>query len=446
MTDRYSLLGAVVQVFVALCPGQRSARSRIQSYRPYGTRLCVAPKRSAELALLGAPSAVQRFAKLARPHPCHKSYRMAASCHCTRNELFSACPSKKRSVPTRRRCDASSCSTGRWSLSERDGYVYTPADCDLVRPTVATVRQCLSGRHLLFFGDSMQRYLYLTLTNFLVNGEWPRDEQLRPGGESPCSERTWGQDASTPGTAAGWERYFKGTNAALRGHEICDCWRSEKCCKETELTENRYTQVGNAAVSFVTQLDSAEWPPHGTIAPGSHRHMRTAIACEAGACRNGTGGTPWSMLPHQFMESALPALGVTDVIINSGQHYTTLGKPDRQRAVKRMFAAAAASVGPKRVWFRTTTPRFKNSAVQMSNLFGDKLRSKGWAALPDVEDEMDAADANGVGVLDMFEVIMRMKHSSLNISEQEGAFVDEVHVKCSVNRELLSLILAAICG
>ena len=81
----------------------------------------------------------------------------------------------------------------------------------------------------------------------------------------------------------------------------------------------------------------------------------------------------------------------------------------------------------------------------MSNLFGDKLRSKGWAALPDVEDEMDAADANGVGVLDMFEVIMRMKHS-LNISEQESAFVDKVHVKCSVNRELLSLILAAICG
>ena len=111
-----------------------------------------------------------------------------------------------------------------------------------------------------------------------------------------------------------------------------------------------------------------------------------------------------------------------------------------------MFAAAAASVGPKRAWFRTTTPRFKNSAVQMSNLFGDKLRSKGLAALPDVEDEMDAADTHGVGVLDMFEVIMRMKHSSLNISEQEGAFVDEVHVKCSVNRELLSLILAAICG
>ena len=174
--------------------------------------------------------------------------------------------------------------------------------------------------------------------------------------------------------------------------------------------------------------------------------MRNAIACEAGSCRNGTGGTAWSMLTYQFMESALPALGVTDVIMNSGQHYTTLGKPDRQRAVKQMFAAAAASVGPKRAWFRTTTPRFKNAAVQMSNLFGDKLRSKGWAALQDVEDEMDAADAHGVGVLDMFEVIMRMKHSSLNISEQEGAFVDEVHVKCSVNRELFSLILAAICG
>lgn len=103
---------------------------------------------------------------------------------------------------------------------------------------------------------------------------------------------------------------------------------------------------------------------------GPHRQMRAAIACEAGACRNST----WSVSPGRFMESALPAMGVTDVVINSGQHYTTLGQPRRQRAVKQMFAAAAASVAPKRVWFRTTTPRIRNSAVTWTNRMGERIR------------------------------------------------------------------------
>lgn len=69
---------------------------------------------------------------------------------------------------------------------------------------------------------------------------------------------------------------------------------------------------------------------------------------------------------------------------------------------------------------------------------------KGWAGKVDVEDEMDTADANGVGVLDMFEVVMRL--NQLNTSERAGAFVDGVHLKCSGNRELLFLMLAAICA
>ena len=52
------------------------------------------------------------------------------------------------------------------------------------------------------------------------------------------------------------------------------------------------------------------------------------------------------------MALALPKLGVSDVIINSGHHYTTVGKPDRQRYVEQLFAAASRGARPPEVFVR----------------------------------------------------------------------------------------------
>ena len=57
----------------------------------------------------------------------------------------------------------------RWHVAGADGgYTYEVAGCRLARPTVHTARACLRGRHVLFSGDSISRYLYLTLATFLV--------------------------------------------------------------------------------------------------------------------------------------------------------------------------------------------------------------------------------------------------------------------------------------
>ena len=53
------------------------------------------------------------------------------------------------------------------------------------------MRRCLRGRHLLFSGDSISRYLYLSLATFLVSGVWPADGPLLAGEPSVCHERSF---------------------------------------------------------------------------------------------------------------------------------------------------------------------------------------------------------------------------------------------------------------
>jgi len=381
---------------------------------------------------------------------------MAATCACGKYDMLNfTCgagpPSPRRHPHVEKKvCNRHSCSNGHWERHEGSGYAYVPSACRLVRPTGAMVRQCLAGRHLLFFGDSLQRYLYMTLAHFLVHDEWPRD-LASYGGESGetsvCYESSWLPPNSTRGIdyGDGWTRYFKGSNSVLRGHEVCDCMRTS-CCKEEDLNENRFTKVGAASVSFVTQLVDPKWKPHGSVPLGSHREMRAAAGCEASSgapCRTtGARSMAWRMTAPEFMARAVPRLGVTDVIINSGQHYTTLGKPEKQAIVRQTLAAAAASA-KRGAWFRTTTPRIAGGKLIWTNRIGERIRVKSWPGLPDSEDETDAAAAVGAGVMDIFEVFMRLKASPLG--EQFGAYIDGNHVQCSVNREMLILMLSMLC-
>lgn len=377
---------------------------------------------------------------------------MAATCACGNYNMLNFTCGAGHARPRRHPhvatppCGRDSCSNGHWEVRNGSGYTYVPSACRLVRPTGAMVRQCLAGRHLLFFGDSLQRYLYLTLAHFLVHDEWPRDlSSYRDGSEaSVCYESSWQRQNSTGDLdyGDGWTRYFEGSNGVLRGHEVCDCMRTS-CCKESELRENRFTKVGDASVSFVTQLVSPEWKPHGSIPLGSHQEMRAAAGCGApGATCNMGARKPWRMTAPEFMSRAVPRLGVTDVIINSGHHFTTLGKPQKQNLVKRTLAAAAGSAS-RGAWFRTTTPRMANNKLVWTNRIGERIRVKSWPGLPDSEDETDAAAAVGAGVMDMFEVMMRLK--SEPFAEQDGAFIDGNHVQCSVNREMLILMLSMLC-
>lgn len=97
--------------------------------------------------------------------------------------------------------------------------------CDLRELTAAAVTSCLRGRHVAFFGDSIQRNIMLALAWFLHSGSW---------GSQPHRSLSWRFDweGSCDG-AAGWEAYYCGitrefgANASRAGHAplMCDCYR-----------------------------------------------------------------------------------------------------------------------------------------------------------------------------------------------------------------------------
>ena len=99
---------------------------------------------------------------------------------------------------------------GTWHVDRKGEYVYTVDECIMARPSAVAARRCLAGRHLVFIGDSISRYMYLALASFLVSGRWPEDAPLAAGNMSLCHEATWKAAAKALNRSADpWNVYFE---------------------------------------------------------------------------------------------------------------------------------------------------------------------------------------------------------------------------------------------
>ena len=83
-------------------------------------------------------------------------------------------------------------------------------NCTQITKEVAL--QVLRGKHLLLIGDSLTRYQYLNLVQFLTTGYplWPNK-----------SDAAFENIHQWPSVNA----FFQGTNNRLGGQEVCDCFR-----------------------------------------------------------------------------------------------------------------------------------------------------------------------------------------------------------------------------
>ncbi len=91
---------------------------------------------------------------------------------------------------------------------------------------------------LVIIGDSLSRYQYLNLVNFLEHGTWVTDPtHLKP------SENEHKFDG-------GRVEFYQITNQRLGWHEICDCYRGNG------ILENRYYINGDVKVSYMKLFGS----------------------------------------------------------------------------------------------------------------------------------------------------------------------------------------------
>ena len=215
------------------------------------------------------------------------------------------------------RCSCSSTLVGgRWEASSDNGFLYSPASCRLHRAVnVSAVRKCLGSRHVLFYGDSLTRYFYLVLADFLKRGKWPDDTELADvQSESICHM----QNAS--GSEA-WAAFFAASNERLAPHEICDCVRP---LDKKRLHENRFFRFGDVRLSYIAQVETHEWMPHGTLrlSPSFDELKRQAAKCTPGRFSAKKEDIRWSFDNIRFMREVLvPKLAVTDLVLNFGHHW-----------------------------------------------------------------------------------------------------------------------------
>lgn len=115
-------------------------------------------------------------------------------------------------------------SSGDFYLLPDGTFRYEFPHCKLRRFTASMTSHCLKGTHIVFMGDSLSRYLYISLAHLLATHHWGRKFCQVFHKDLPISilnEKDYKL----------WHRFYQDSNILLnngkRSIEICDCFRRD---------------------------------------------------------------------------------------------------------------------------------------------------------------------------------------------------------------------------
>ena len=169
-----------------------------------------------------------------------------------------------------------------WKM-RRDGSreLTLPTTCRLKRYTAQEARQCFQEKHLLYIGDSLTRYLYLSLAYFIEHSKWPPrfgvespchhvDENgietcSQPDDPNVCVDGNWKDDE---GGEAGWKPFFRNIGggkdgSVFRGRMEAPCVRgwgshADEVNKRHSVENMKYVSSeedgGRTTLSFIAEL------------------------------------------------------------------------------------------------------------------------------------------------------------------------------------------------
>jgi hypothetical protein len=155
----------------------------------------------------------------------------------------------------------SSDEVGVWNVAEEDGTLhYNLESCLIGRLDVEKARKLLANTHLIFIGDSLTRYQYLSLAHFIERGSYPSRKMVKVEGEPNILRE---DDFYAANPLGAWKDLFALSSKLLGGRELCDCWRGNETTKsKTKSTtlENRFYSLPshNLRISYLTYLGKSE--------------------------------------------------------------------------------------------------------------------------------------------------------------------------------------------
>jgi hypothetical protein len=149
--------------------------------------------------------------------------------------------------------------------------------------------ECLSGKHIVFMGDSRVRYQYLALLDFLRNRAWMqcRDYGRHHSASPSCM---FIDQSNLNGSSASWNSWYNDSSRNLR--MICDCFRSAPF-KPKKANENRFFRISTPfGLITITYLQTfvgivnfhSEFPPFSPYASYKDSLSITPPRCQPGFC------------------------------------------------------------------------------------------------------------------------------------------------------------------
>ena len=193
-----------------------------------------------------------------------------------------------------------------------------------------------TDQRVVFLGDSTVRYLYLTMVNIAA-----APSKASVTGWSLCTrycywnEHTW----------LGWSEFYRGTSLANASY--CDCYRADGTFLPSEMMENRFNEVGGAALDYFQLLD-INAPLRGTWWPGDPDALRTAHKAWAPS---------WQLQLEIASKTLFAAMKPTAFVVNVGHHLSRnsnkfLGTYDDAKlaVVYERLSRALHALTPNVIW------------------------------------------------------------------------------------------------
>jgi hypothetical protein len=315
--------------------------------------------------------------------------------------------------------------------------------CDLASVTPSFARDCLRGKHLLFIGDSVTRYQYLNLAQYIQTGAWtPFSAE---GDALTEDEREW----------PSWTAWFTATVARLGGNEICDCYRpliAVSRCAENRFYYNadvdvRLTFILYFADGYKTKhhkIDALNVSCNGPRGADGARPVG-ARACAQTLCTPGECGGPFEesyeeRWPYNLIVSVLEQLGtgvapVDDLFFNQGLHLNPAYLP----AAIRLDLADALVLARERGWVRTLWWKMTTMSTSGGYNIGHERAWVNAALVPRGFRVFDSYALTG-GEDSPFSVALRVTDGAV-----AATWDDAVHFRPFVYRGLNEALLAGIC-
>ena len=349
--------------------------------------------------------------------------------------------------------------------------------CNTSAFTLSAVRSCFSGRHLLFIGDSVTRFQYLSLAHFLHTGAWD-------SGSPPLEEeKPWGS----------WKSFLEGATLRLQpnsyvpsnplspsiaARELCDCWR-DGLMDNVAVPGYPHLALSSIENRFYTNLEhglrlswlqffgahnlaghSLEWlsspncsslslAARGRAREGSKRVPAQSAAaapnasvaacaqrgCVPGACAGGHFVHTWSEMIRNRTRAGGPLEPIDGIVINSGIWKSMEDSREELLAAIGTGAEENASLAVRTgaVWWKTTTPQAPTAP---------------WPGFTEFEPNVEAAfRARGWGVLDVRSAANVLRSLVANGSETEASIFtpDSWHYRAWVYRAFNEILIGQLC-